>query len=107
MALLAEDCKRHTCPEAAQYWQLHTYICIYLGSDVSLVTGSYGLYDRGSILGRDRDFFLFVTACRPTLGLSNQWVPGVNLTAHLHLLQKLRMRGAIPPMHHKPSWHST
>jgi hypothetical protein len=32
---------------------------------------------------------------------------GVELTAHLHLVPGLRMRGAIPPLIHTSSWHST
>jgi hypothetical protein len=29
---------------------------------------------------------------------------GVKLTTHLHLVPKLRIRGAIPPLHHTSSW---
>jgi hypothetical protein len=54
------------------------------------------------------DIFLFATASRPALGRTHppmQWVPGalswkvkrsgVKLTAHLHLVPRLRMRGAV------------
>jgi len=55
--------------------------------------------------------FLFTTASRPALGPTQpriQWVPGalplgvkppgVNLTSHLHLVPRSRMRGAILPL---------
>jgi hypothetical protein len=45
---------------------------------------------------------------------AHQWVPGdlslggkaagVKLTAHLHLVPRSRMRGAIPPLPNTPSW---
>jgi hypothetical protein len=29
----------------------------------------------------------------------------VKLTTHLHLVQRLRIRGAVPPLTHTTSWH--
>jgi hypothetical protein len=47
-----------------------------------------------------------ITASKPALGPTQppiQWIPGapslgVKLTTHLHLVQRSRMRGAIPPL---------
>jgi hypothetical protein len=73
----------------------------------------YELDDRGSSPGRYRDFFLFVTAFRPSLGLTPlriKWVlgslrrrkigRGVELSTHVHPVQRLKMHGAVPPFLH-------
>jgi hypothetical protein len=64
--------------------------------------------DWGSIHGSGLDFFFLATASRPALGPTQsptQWVPralspgvkrpGCELTTHLHLLPRLRMREAL------------
>jgi hypothetical protein len=64
----------------------------------------YGLEDRGSINGTGRVSF-FATASTPALGPTQpliQRVPGVKrqsmkMTTHFNLVQRLRIRGAIPP----------
>lgn len=42
----------------------------------------------------------FTTPSRPALGTHCH-------TTHLHLVQKLRIRGATPPRPHMPSWRAT
>jgi hypothetical protein len=87
-------------------------------SSVGILTG-YGLDGVGSIPGRGKNF-LFFTACRPTLGPSQppiQWVlgalsPGVKWQGreadHLPPSSvKVKKGGAIPPLPHMSSWHST
>jgi hypothetical protein len=53
----------------------------------------------------------WMTASRPALGPTHpvQWVQGafyrsLKLTTHLHLVPRLRMRGAVPPLFHTSSW---
>jgi hypothetical protein len=74
----------------------------------------YGLDDNGWIPVTDSEGILFATVSRPTLGPTQspiQWVPGalslgggglsdwgMKLTTHLHLMPKLRIGGAIPPL---------
>jgi hypothetical protein len=71
----------------------------------------YGLDDRGFESRQGLRIFLLTIASRPALGptqLPIQWVPGtlprgqsgrgVMMTTHLHLVQRSRMRGAIPPL---------
>jgi hypothetical protein len=87
------------------------YLHLYRNSLVSIVTrlwsGRPGFDSR-----QEQEFFLFATAFRQTSLLFNEereiftWVKGVRgvkLTTHLHLVQRLRMRGAIPPLPHT-SW---
>jgi hypothetical protein len=68
-----------------------------------------------------QEFILFVIESRTALGpakLPIQWVPGalslgessrgVKLTTHLHLVPRLRIREAIPPLPHVyMSWRQT
>jgi hypothetical protein len=82
------------------------------GSSVSIVTklraGRPGLASRQ----RWKVFFLFATAFRLALRTTQPPIqpeqggplsPGVKLTTHLHLLPRLRMRRAIPPLPHTSS----
>jgi hypothetical protein len=63
------------------------------------------------------NFFLLTTASRMALGPTQppiQWVPGalslgyrgrdVKLTTHLHLVQRPKMRGVMPPLPNTSSW---
>jgi hypothetical protein len=75
--------------------------------------------DRGSIIDRGRNYFLFATTVsRPALeplrllshehqeqSLRGQSGQDVRLTIHFHLVSRLRKRGAITPLHHTSSWH--
>jgi len=73
----------------------------------------------GSISGRDRGgIYLVAAASRPALGPTYppiQWAsvaisPGVSRQGckddHLHLVLRLRVRGAIPPFPQYSSWRS-
>lgn len=68
----------------------------------------------GSVPGRDKRFFLFplklphpssilVSGCRGHL-LRGQSSRDMKLTDHLHIVQRLRMIGAIPPHTDMPLW---
>jgi hypothetical protein len=72
---------------------------------------SYGLDDRGSIPGRGKDFFLrhrdqICSGANPAyqMGTGRSFTGlngrGVELTTHIHLAPRLRMRGATPPLLH-------
>jgi hypothetical protein len=78
----------------------------------------YGLDGRCSIPGSGRDFFLFVTSSRPSLGPTQRPIqlislappPGVKMQWHeiyhdLHMVLRLRMYGAITPLSHTSSQH--
>jgi hypothetical protein len=81
------------------------------GSSGSIVS-DYGLDDRGSITRQRQRIFLLAYASRPALGPTQppvHWVPrvlfprvkrgrGVTVTTHPHLVSRLSMRGAIPPL---------
>jgi hypothetical protein len=69
----------------------------------------YGLDDSGFETWQGLRIFLFTTASRPVLTQPPiKWVPGpltrgwsgqgVKLTTRLHLVQRSRMRGAVPPL---------
>jgi hypothetical protein len=77
----------------------------------------HGLHDQGTedrFLAGVRGFLISITSrpAQPPI----QWPPGalfrgiwrrtMNLTFHLHLIPRLRMRGAIPPLLHMSSGHS-
>jgi len=68
-------------------------------------------------VGHVKEIFLFTTRSRPalsicsasypmgtvTLSLRVMW-PGLRMTTYLHLVPRLRMWGAIPPLPHTSSW---
>jgi hypothetical protein len=83
------------------------------GSSVSSEVTGYGLDDRGSNPDRSK-VFLFSITSRPVLGLSQSPIKRVHRTLslavkplkrELHLVPRLRMRGALPPFEHSYSWH--
>lgn len=85
-----------------------------LGIVTRLKAGPRGV----TILGEMRDFLLSKTS-RLDVGLAHppiQYMFGVlsssgqsgrfvSLTSHLHLMLRLRMKGAVPPFLHMSSWH--
>jgi hypothetical protein len=91
-------------PNLVKAWM---YILVFL---CCAVLYNYGLDDRGSIPGRGNDEISSPHSNRlwgPLSLLSNVYrvlLPlgqsgrGVKFTTHLHLVLKLRMRGAIPPL---------
>jgi hypothetical protein len=85
------------------------FVCITT-CKIFLMLG-YELEDRGFDYSQGLGIFLYTTASRPALGLTQppiQWVPGalslgVKLITSLHLVPRSRMRGAIPPAPNTPS----
>jgi hypothetical protein len=81
-------------------------------AEVRTLSLRYELDYRGPISCRGHNF-PFSGEPRPGLG-STQWASGfpsldwsvriMKLTTKFHLLAKLRMRGAMPPLPHRPSW---
>jgi hypothetical protein len=83
-------------------------------------SGVHFLVGAGAGAGAGKGFSLFATASRLGLGPIQppiQWVMepltlmcqsglSMKLTTHLHLLQRLRTRGAEPPFIHMSSWHA-
>jgi len=109
-------CVSH-CYKAIYAWnRVATGVCMidqYVqsrGGSVSIVIGP-----RGLILCRGRDFSVrhpVQTVPGPTRS-PIQWVTralsdrGVHLTAHLHLVPRLRMLEAIPPLPNTSSWRGS
>ena len=90
-------------------------LCL-INTKFMMLLGAYGF-----IYWQKQDTFLFSNIARPVLGPTQpplQWVPrsflaksgwGVQLTTHMHLLQRLRMTGAITllPLHAFKVWTET
>jgi hypothetical protein len=91
------------------------YVCVYVCMCVRIYIYiererererlGYGLDDRGSVSGRVVMSIIYAVASRTAVGstfpgaLTLQLKRlGVKLTTHFHLVPRLRMRGAVPPL---------
>jgi len=112
--LFAGDIARRTITKL--YWIseiIHLLVIIW---GPGLAQSVYRLDDRGSLPGLgNKEIFSFSHCVQtgsgaPHIPLSNEyqglfpWNWSVKLTAHYLLVQRLRMRGAIPPLSHTFSW---